>query len=75
VKSKETYNLMHLLVYLYIFDNARYWNKKKKTSTPIFKVKDPYSLKMEAAGLFETMMSTNQITMASHVGRSEYTSP
>jgi hypothetical protein len=23
VKSKETYNLVHLLVYHYIFDNAR----------------------------------------------------
>jgi hypothetical protein len=27
VKSKETYNLVHLLVYLYIFDNARYRNQ------------------------------------------------
>jgi hypothetical protein len=29
VKSKETYNLVHLLVCLYIFDNARYRNQKK----------------------------------------------
>jgi hypothetical protein len=29
VKSKETYNLVHLLVYHYIFDNARYRNPKK----------------------------------------------
>jgi hypothetical protein len=28
VKSKETYNLVHLLVCLYIFDNARYRNQK-----------------------------------------------
>jgi hypothetical protein len=27
VKSKETYNLVHLLVYLYIFDNVRYRNQ------------------------------------------------
>jgi hypothetical protein len=44
-------------------------------STPIFKVKEPYSLQMEAVGLFETLVPTNLITTALHVGRSEYTSP
>jgi hypothetical protein len=29
VKNKEVYNLVHLLVILYIFDNARYKNQKR----------------------------------------------